>query len=101
MLSVDSKNDNVDDTAELRLIVARRQVNVAEPRLIATGSLVNLLRKVNMPAAWLKVTRGAWTKTKTLCNNENFCSQRYQCETRSKPVLLFFCQRNLFLCSSV
>ena len=24
-------------------------------RLIATESLVNLLRKVNMPAAWLKV----------------------------------------------
>ena len=55
MLSVDSKNDNDDCAAELRLIVARRQVNVAEPRLIATGSLVNLLRKVNMPAAWLKV----------------------------------------------
>ena len=27
--------------AELRLIVTRRQVNVTEPRLIATGSLVN------------------------------------------------------------
>ena len=38
--SVD-ENDDEDVAAELRLIVARRQVNVAEPRLIATGSLVN------------------------------------------------------------
>ena len=31
-------------------------------RLIATESLVNLLRKVNMPAAWLKGL---------LCSNDN------------------------------
>ena len=40
-LGNENDNDNDDYTAELRLIVARRQVNVAEPRLIATGSLVN------------------------------------------------------------
>lgn len=47
MLSVDSKNDNVDDTAE--------------PRLIATESLVN--------AAELLCCNG------NVDDNENFCSQ--------------------------
>ena len=64
--------------------------------------MVNLLRKVNMPAAWLKgllcsndnEDENENHAAELLCSNDNdndddnFCSQRYQCETRSKPVLL-------------